>query len=339
MATYFTSQIPTFVAVSLEDAVVIRLYRAQRLVFSTTLYTYMTRAYVRDLRSIIEQDMREARICTDLYDLTKVDRNGEETIATFTAVYCDIAINQPINYFLKRYFLTTASSKICSRIVDTLGYLAWADEKLWLSRYVVYSDSSGKVNVYKEPRYTCTSDGYAHCISTDPADYAHLGKVLSITVTLNERSFTYYYIDEKPGFTAYYKNPFNVLELIQLPGVITSATKIERSEAVIQQRISFYDQHVVDAFDFQSAPLPHNLARHALELATSQEVFFADRDFEDADELPLVLITDADISASDKRGELSTIKFTYRYDDNVLHTSIPDAPGQPFNSVYQLPYT
>lgn len=103
---------------------VIRLYRGQRLVFSTTLYTYMTRAYVNDLRSIIEQDMREAGICTDLYDLTKVDRNGEETITTFTAVYCDIAINQPINYFLKRlasaeyeaFFFTGCGFSVFDRI-------------------------------------------------------------------------------------------------------------------------------------------------------------------------------------------------------------------------------
>lgn len=339
MATYFTSQIPTFVAVSPEESVVIRLYREQRVVFSTTLYTYMSRAYVRDLRSIVEQDMREAKMCTELYELTMEDRNGEETISSFTAVFCEIAINKSVNSFIENHFLTTSSCMICSRIPNTLAYLAWAQEKVQLSKCIVYRDKDEKVGVYRETPRTVSSDGYVHYIITDPTGYANLGTILSITVTLNKRSYTYYYTDDDSGFKAFYKNPFNVLELIQLPGMTTSATKIERSEAVILQRTSFYDQHVVDAFEFQSAPIPHALARHALELATSQEVFFADRYFEDTDELPPILITDADISASDKRGGLSTIKFSFRYDDNVLHTSIPDAPGQPFNSVYQIPYT
>lgn len=326
-------------AVSPEDSVVIRLYRGQTLVFSTTLYTYMTRAYVRDLRPIIEQDLREANKCNDLYDLTMLDRNGEETISTFTAVYCEIGLNQSVNNFIETHFLTTSTSLLCSRIANQLAYLAWATETVYLSKYVVYRDKDGKIGVYRETPHTISSDGYVHYIITDPASYANLGTILSITVTLNKRSYTYYYTDDDCGFKAFYKNPFNVLELIQLPGVTSLGTKVERSEAVIQHRTSFYDQIVINAFDFQSAPLPHTLATHAQELATSQEVYLVDREFEDFDELPPILITDSDISASDKRGELSGIKFTYRYDDDIIHTTIPDAPGQPFNSVYQLPYT
>lgn len=339
MPTYFTSQIPTFVAVSSESSVVIRLYRAQNVVFETTLYTYMSRALVRDLRSVIEQDLRNANICTDLYELTQDDHNEVKTIEQFSAIYCKNHINLPADEFLKTHFLTTISSKMSSRISDTLAYLAWANENVYLSRYVVYRDGSGNNNVYKETPVLMTSDGYAHFITTNPNDYASYGKILSITVTLNERSFTYYYVDDKPSFSACFRNSFNVLELIQLPGVTKQSTKIERSEAVLQHRTTFYDQSVVDAFEFQSAPLPYALSKHASELSTSNEVYLVDREFEDLDELPQILITDSDISASNKRGELSSIKFTYRYDDDVIHTYIPNVPAQPFNNTYQLPYT
>lgn len=146
-------------AVSPEDSVVIRLYRGQTLVFSTTLYTYMTRAYVRELRAIIEQDLREANKCNDLYDLTMLDRNGEETISTFTAVYCEIGLNQPVNNFIETHFLTTSTCLLCSRIANQLAYLAWAAETVYLSKYIVYRDKDGKIGVYRETPRTISSDG------------------------------------------------------------------------------------------------------------------------------------------------------------------------------------
>lgn len=348
---YLTSQLPTFTIQSADEAIRIELVRDSTVVFATTLYTYNTYARLRDLRSVIEQDMQDLLHSAAYYTIKLIEKSGTFTVAAFMAIHCSVALNVDTATYLLNHFLTTAQSKQITRVCESLSYFTTKSESSSPWALVVYRDASGSVRSYNTSEHSGDSSkfscrpavssvaGTLYYIDVDPSKFSSIGTILAITVYVGSRSFTYYYTEGLPSLSLYYANPFNVLELCQINGVTTRKYEVERSEAVIHRTTSFYDQSTLAFREFQSAPLPFEMADHLSEIAHSHQVRIVDREYTDTDELPLILITDSSIEPSDEQASLSSVKFTYRYDDDVPHLSVASSPGQPFVETYALPYT
>lgn len=324
---YLTSAIPVFTLQSTSNSIVVTLSKSDgSVVFSTTLYTYNTYAYVRDIRSVIEQDLKDSSRPSGYYYLKVIENGGDPvTVAAFTAIHCALIYSGNMESLLQTHFFTTATSKQITRLPDTLHCFIRKTETPSHSCYVVYRNASGVVRSqqYNYAISPVSSDnGEVRSFTVNPSTYASLGTILAITTSIGQRSFTHYYTDMPSSFSAYYANPFNVLELCQCCGVTKRKVETERSEAVMQHVTSFYDQSSLESREVESAPLPHFLAAQLAELSFSHEVHLVDGDFTDPYRLPLILITDSSVEVSDEQAEMSTVKITYRYADNSPHMKI-----------------
>lgn len=343
-SVYLTSRIPDFEIHTTSKSFTVELKRSGTLVFSTTLYTFDNVAYACDIRSIIEQDLLDNGLTFAFYSLDMDDGHAFSTISEFTAVFCQVCFNADTDVFLLQHFLTNSTSKQISRNHDELYYFIQSGEEVDPWQFVVYKDSNEAVHSIKtfvQPRSLNPEGGINEIqfITVDPSIYTHLGKILAITTNVGKRSFTHYYTDAEPSLKLYFRNIFNMPEQMHLMGVTSRKTEVERSTAVTHRTTCFYDQQVNELREFESAPMTRTQADKVSEMVASHEVRIIDRQYSDCEKLPIILITDSSVEIKDAMGELNTVKFTYRYDDDVPHISDASFPSQPFVETYTLPYT
>lgn len=336
---YLSSGIPTFYISTASESAIVSLYRSDNCIFETRMYAQNYRLTVRDLRQVIEQDMRDNYLTLAAYTLYTDD---DTVVSMFNVLYCCMKFTGVEKQFLLSRFLTTSTSKQMSRVKDELFFFARKDEGVLFPRqFVTYKDASGNILLHDkefEGMDSATGHGSIINVIVNPADYAYLGTVLSITTILGTRSFTHFYIEQQPSLKLFYANIFNVPEQVHLIGMTTRKTEVERSEAVIHRTTSFYDQTTTELREFESAPMPKAAADMVGEIVASHMVNIIDQDYEDWDDLPTILITDSSVEVSDAKGELNTVKLTYRYEDDSPHLPLFTEPEQPFNNVYSLPY-
>ena len=336
---YLSSGIPTFYISTASESAKVSLYRSENCIFETRMYAQKNRLTVRDLRQVIEQDMRDNYLTFAAYTLYTDD---DTVVSKFNVLYCCMKFTGDNKQFLVNRFLTTSTSKQMARVKDELYFFVRKEEGVIAPRqFVTYKDATGNILLHDKQFSTrpgASGYGGVFCVEVKPNDYASLGTVLSITTMVGSRSFTHFYIEQQPSLKLFYANIFNVPEQVHLIGVTSRKTEVERSEAVIHRTTSFYDQTTTELREFESAPMSKPTADMIGEIVSSHMVNIIDQDYEDWDDLPTILITDSSVELKDAKGELNTVKLTFRYEDDSPHLPLFTEPEQPFNNVYSLPY-
>ena len=303
MSTIINTTIPTLVLSahlpdeveieSLTSEVTVTITIDSISVFSSAYYTYNTKAYVRDIRSIVESAMLQQ--------------------------------NLAIASLVLKVKVSTRTSALLSRTCPfTLYFYAkpYAQESNYCEIY--HTPSSAPGQVLKHTYYYPSKQSDTHAIKSFTASYSQFQYLLSLsninssTISrvyfhIGPREFNIYFTPDTPSDTFQFRSSFNLLDTVCLFGASTTKTEISRSEAVCCRIVSYYDEQLRVLHELETAPLTLSEARHLTELLTSRQITRQNA----SGEFVPVLITDVTPEISDNNSNSVRIKFTWTYADQT----------------------
>ena len=336
MSTIINTTIPTLVLSahlpdeveieSLTSEVTVTITIDSISVFSSVYYTYNTKAYVRDIRSIVESAMLQQNLAIASLVLTVKDmESNTKSTGVIKVIYSQSKSTSGSESFLLSRFLSTRTSALLSRTCPfTLYFYAkpYAQESNYCEIY--HTPSSAPGQVLKHTYYYPSKQSDTHAIKSFTASYSQFQYLLSLsninssTISrvyfhIGPREFNIYFTPDTPSDTFQFRSSFNLLDTVCLFGASTTKTEISRSEAVCGRIVSYYDEQLRVLHELETAPLTLSEARHLTELLTSRQIT---RQTSSGEFAP-VLITDVTPEISDNNSNTVRIKFTWTYADQT----------------------
>ena len=336
MSTIINTTIPTLVLSahlpdeveieSLTSEVTVTITIDSVSVFSSVYYTYKTKAYVRDIRSIVESAMLQQNLAIASLVLTVKDMElNEKSTGVINVIYSQSKSPSGSEHFLLNNFLSTRKSALLSRTCPfTLYFYAkpYAQESNYCEIFHTPSYAPGQVlkHTYNYP--SKLSD--THAIMSYPASYSQFQYLLSLS-SINDstisrvyfhigpREFHIYFSPDEPSDTFQFRSSFNIIDTVCLFGSTSTKTEVDRSEAVCGRIVSYYDEQLRVLHELETAPLTLTEARHLTELLTSRQITRQNA----SGEFVPVLITDVTPEISDNNTNPVRIKFTWAYADQT----------------------
>ena len=333
---YLSAMLPTTVAFSVDEedaAAEVMVYVDQEIVFLTTIYAYGHDLYLNDIRSVIEEAIRERGHACGGCALMISDGESSASTQDFIVVLSDFVVPSPA-FFLASHFMTTRSSYRIHRYGKQL--LTWtspsnASEMRYVDA-VILPEGEGTPTVLRweeGSQLYVKGRTYDYVVSVQTiSDFfeqnfpEEKGKLLSFTVHVGLRSMTFFVTEEQPDFMLSFRNAFNVTEYAEFYAVTTRKQKVERSEAHFNDMRVFYDQDTQLTFEVETAALPYEEAVWLNQLLASRYVAMA-IDGEDEE----VLITDSSSEITDSDKEQNRLKFTYKFARDRQHHGVAYPPN------------
>ena len=334
---YLSAMLPETVSFTVQDenaSAVVTVYVDHQIVFKTTLYAYGHNMYLNDIRSIIEDGIRQNENAHGECMVTIADSESNASTQNFVVLISDFAIPSPM-YFLATHFLTTRSSfRIHRSGKQTLAWLPSATDTLlkFIDAVVLPEGEStptvlrwdlGQQQYFEGQLYS-----YMVNVQTISEYFAQnypekKGKLLSFTFHVGLRSMTFFVTDEAPDFRLSFLNAFNVTEYAEFYAVTTRKQKVERSEANCNFDHIFYDQKTEIAFEVETAALPYEEAVWLNQVFSSRYVAIPIY----GDTFEQILITDSTSEITDSDKEQNRLKFTYKFAKDKQHKYVESSPS------------
>lgn len=325
---YLSAELPEEIVISTDRASVnVAVYYFHSVCFSTVLYPYSGKAGLRDIRSIIEQVIKEESYSCGQFLVYVSGGTENASSGEFNVVYSDIKQQYSADGFCNSYFLTTRTSfRISPLGCQRLSLYAKAGET-----YTGYTDCLVLPTGSSTPVVLQIADTVQRTAQMQAAvDYFDIqveliqdavydnypdmaGKLIAFTVHRGNRAMTFYVTEEEPDKTFAFLNAFDCLEYAEIYGVTTAKQKVERSEAVCGRRHLFYDQENTQSFEVETAALTYEEAVWLQQMLSSRKVIAQDLPGTNVE----VLITESTAEISDSDDERNKIKFTWQLADNV----------------------
>lgn len=340
---YLSAMLPETVSFTVQDenaSAVVTVYVDHQIVFKTTLYAYGHNMYLNDIRSIIEEGIRQNENAHGECALMISDEESNASTQNFVVLISDFAIPGPL-FFLATHFLTTRTSfRIHRSGKQTLAWLPSSAGTMmkYIDALILPEGENTPTVLRWDQGQQQYFDGqlYSYTVKVQTiSDYfeqnypVKKGKLLSFTVHVGLRSMTFFVTDEQPDFRLSFLNAFNITEYAELYAVTTRKQKVERSEAHCNFDHIFYDQNTEISFEVETSALPFEEAVWLNQLFSSRYVA-----------IPIygnvyeqVLITDSSSEIADSDKEQIRLKFTYKYAKDKQHKYV-DYPRAYFTEEY-----
>lgn len=292
-------------------------------VYTTSLLSFGGVATLYDLRSIVEQHMRNQE---QIMMLFKVTANSDGETMESEPVY--VIFNSSHEFggdgtrFYKRQFLTNRSFYVIPRNgIRTLALFDDGRTKLTIWAECAFLQDNEqrvlRINLQEIPM----GRAGVHTITPHPAFISqkaeemtgeNCGKLLAYTIHAGERTLSFYVTDETSQVTFAFRNAFNALDYAFVFGTTNVKTEVERQEATCQGRMSFYNQLVRRKHEVTTVPLSYEEAHWLNELFVSPSVKVMDQQGE---MIATALLGDISSEISNRPDEKVRMKFSWWYDD------------------------
>ena len=334
---YLSAMLPERVSFSVQDentSAVVSVYVDHQIVFQSTLYAFGHNMYLNDIRSIIEEGIRQNENAHGECMVTIADSESNASTQNFVVLISDFAIPSPM-YFLATHFLTTRSSfRIHRSGNQTLAWLpsAAGTHLKYIDAVILPEGESTPTVLRWDQGQQQYFDGqlYSYTFKVQTiSDYFEQkypekkGKLLSFTVHVGQRSMTFFVTDEVPDFRLSFLNAFNITEYAELYAVTTQKQKVERSEAHCNFDHIFYDQKTEISFEVETAALPYEEAQWLNQVFASRYVAIPIY----GDTFEQILITDSTSEITDSDKEQNRLKFTYKFAKDKQHKYVESSPA------------
>jgi hypothetical protein len=309
---------------------------------SQRYYAIQNYVTVRDIRSILEQYLRN-----NLTSMATFTIQAEGKTYQFTVVYCEAYwCADPAKTFLPENFLTTARTKrLPASGYDRLSFIAdSSDSSYSILCTFTTSDSPSQLSYTRTvPFSSAISEPSLIYLDIDISEIlddiqSHNDSPVtlsSVTVRAGNRSMTYYIEGATPTDRFFFRNLFNVLEVAQFSCITTDKTSVSRSVATCNGSATFYDQSIAKTYEVETAPLLRAEALWLEQLLTSRNASHAPEGCASSAPILITAIT-SEISNSDTT--LTTLKFTYRYESSRPAVALPEETNI-FTDPFTIPFT
>ena len=322
---YLSADLPDEVEIeSLTPMVTVTITINEVEVFSSPYYIYGLKAYVRDIRSIVEAAMLQKDLAIAKFMLTVKDyENFYFNTGSVIVIFSHLKSLSGSEQLLTNSFLTTRKSALLSRTCPfTLYNYAIPYKQVYHYCDIYYTIPSSR-NIIKATNTFGSKQSDSYKIIPSNASYAWFQELLAqrnildatihrVYYYLEGREFNIYFSSDAPSDTFQFKGNYNLWETVCLFGASTSKTEIDRSEAVCGHQTSYYDESIKVKHEVETSPLTLQEAQFLTQLITSKEI---------TRQLPNntfgpVLITDATPEFTDNNATPIRLKFTWQYTNN-----------------------
>jgi hypothetical protein len=323
---YLSADLPDEVEIeSLTPQVTVTITINEVEVYSSPYYIYGLKAYVRDIRSIVEAAMLQKDLAIAKFLLTVKDyENFTYNTGNVIVIYSHLKSLSGSEQQLTKSFLSTRKSALLSRSCPfSLYNYAVPYMQVYHYCYIYYTIPSSREIITATYTFGNKQSDTPKIIPTD-ASYAKLQELLAqrnildatihrVYYYLDGREFNIYFTPDTPSDTFQFKGNFNLWETVCLFGATTSKMEIDRSEAVCGNKVAYYDTTVKVKHEVETAPLTLSEAQFLTQLLSSQEI---SREVADGLFAP-VIISDISSEVSDNNSNPIRLKFTWTYADQI----------------------
>lgn len=352
-----SSDLPDIQIFTDHDFVDVRLLQGNSELLSGRYYANNGTVTVCNIPSLVEQALSgDTEFNTGQFTIEAYFDDEEADPVSFNAMFCNRAtgLYDPARWLTQNFLTTVRSHRIAPDGNLQLSWYTTAKEGIVLFVLISYLDDNGNRQVY---RWLHSGNGQiAHVdgirtvyLSVDELVAAIKEKckvsnptLLSFTVQRGDRMATYFIdpaLTDAPVF--HFANCFHLVEQLPLSGVTTSKIKADRSVATLGKSSRFYDVTVSKEYEMQTAPLTSDECELIEQMLTSDEVrlpYGEGAKYEtDFYAMMPILITDFNSEISDGNDKLNSVKFTWRFANNLPQISMPETPGifnDKFNPIF-----
>lgn len=350
----FSSQLPekTEVTTTLTRVVFSVVYEGETLI-TLSLDTYDGKAYLYDIRSIIEQHMLDKGLSMGYYTIIAGVTDGiDQAKLEICVIYCGSLTSLDTTEFLQSNFLSSLQVRRTHHsVIERLTFVSSAGESSEIKASVVMRnmDPDGAATIIKQKiQIGAISDSSpaVHFINvsfdellqkTSGGDSGT--RILAVSVTAGSRSATFYYTEDSPSTDLVFRNVFNAMEHCPVWGVTRRKMLSDKSEAVSGGIMSFYDELRNMDKEIQTCPLLPDTAVWMSGICLSHEVYECPWEITDVSGMRRVLITDHTAEIDDDGEELPTLKFTYQYPDHRPSLPVNNPEPRIFTREFEVPFT
>ncbi|MCM1310839.1 MAG: hypothetical protein NC301_07440 [Bacteroides sp.] len=284
---------------------------------------------IYDVNVLIEQHMRNRNLAYSEYTATIGSASR-----TLSVLYCERQVDtESFDEWLSSNFLTSQVNRRVSPDAEfSLSYFLAAGAKTLKAKHEIYwlDNRDNSVNVFAPPQSSRTPSivGYNSIREThvsipglteDIAEAQEIPQtaveILAVNLSLGEREYSIYVdrsLDSLEKFAFY--NCFNLFEDALLPTLTTTKTEVSRTLAALATHSYFFDRSVMKQYVATLGPLTSDESDWVDQLISSHSAFH----YVNGSPQPM-LITEATCEVSDGDDAPNTVKFTWRYAENVPH--------------------
>ncbi|WP_303023029.1 hypothetical protein [Duncaniella muris] len=282
------------------------------LFFSTTLYPYDNIVELNDIGSLIEDRLRAVN---RIWDMIEIRIDG--ATAEFTALYCEYLLAPDFRH--DTCFLCSAATSIVHRN-SAISLAHWDNGSKEYQVKVVGLDEKGKTVALSAVFYRTLESNHVSFSVNDILDFAlnrssiETGDVISsvsyFAISHGAIQKVFYLMDHPFFLTFCFRNIFNAIEYVDIAGLATRITKVNRDTAYVAGRMQQYDQTIERSFEMHTGPLTADQVKEIEQLVGSRTIYLcaSDRDYR-------VMITDHTLEYDNDDESLPSAKFTFCFAD------------------------
>lgn len=320
-----SSQLPDIEFTTSAAKLIVALYDPydDRRFLEVTLAAVAEEVTLAEVRDVVEQRMTD--LDTQRMNLHVLWRENETDSWSSKSVrvhYCDLDFDGDADTWLLSHFLTTQSWKpmpVDGHIELLHLYHPTAGEQITFAMQAMCRLDDGTITpvTLSESSSVEAADhviGFSWTLQDVKArveqQIEQNADILAVSVMAGLRTMNYY-STLQPDLVLRFRNCFNVVEWAAINCATRRKVRDNRDTAMVGRRAVRYGRGRAVEYETETAPL---MMAHALWLdqaLTSPATWLADG-------TPIV-ITDSDISVTDDRAALNTVKFTWRRADGRAH--------------------
>ena len=324
----FSASLPDKVVISNDHSVDVAITSDLGNVCPPAVYAvYNGEVTIYDFRRLIEtfMEFKEQTVCR--FSI----KGAEDELKSFFVVYSTEAVSPYAKEWCNAHFLTTREAgEFVINNWYTLSFVKTDDHPEKVEFFVNLLKKDGTIeqaylagNTFEEADSLCSFQ----VPLLAPEDGS---TVLSVSVRVGARSFTFFRHEQPFNFSLKFKNAFGVWEVAHLCAVTERKTTDGRKTANIMRRVAVYGAERKVSFTSTTAPLPIDTARWIDQLATSPQV----RLFPGGQE---IIMLNSPVEVSDSRTDSNSVKFSWQFPDGADHSAEPRywrIFQKPFNDIF-----
>ena len=291
-------------------------------VFTTTLYAFGHDMVLHDIRSIIEDAIRENNNSTASCRITATD--GSDTVQTsaFLVIFSQFSIPQPATFLLQHFLTTRRSFRITRSGTQPLSWFSRQGEQVnaWIEATVMPSNATTPIVVLlNQTNIRPTSDTvyqYDVNVADIQTQVSTRGRLLAFKIVRGLRGINFYVTDEQPALSVSFLNAFNLPELAEIFGTMKMIQETESNEAVCGRKRILFDRNDRHNFEIETTVLSYDEAKWLRQLLASRFITVPVNGTQKE-----ILVDSSQIEISDDNNAANRLKFTYHYANDIQYHS------------------
>jgi len=293
----WSSDIPAVEISTSEDSIALSVLIGSTTIQELTLYAYDGKVVLWELRDLVETYMCDHELHADTVSVV----SGSDTLCSFDVAYIVGVMLCDCPTFCENYFLTLShAQQLVPGVEYTLYYHGSEDTAIIR---VAYTNDEGDTRVLSQ---SVSVDGSVTFSTDSLSELFEVTSIIGVTISVGKRTM-HLYINEvlAPDYVFLCVNYFGVREVVPINCATSTNQEGKRTIASVGRSAVLASLHHEVEHEVETAPLTPLQCSAVEQLCESPSAWLLPS-------MTPIVITERTCDLSDERGELQSVKFTWR---------------------------